>query len=63
MTDYRSAAVSAIPAWIGDQRDPKAWAKRIMYREERKCSELTPIQVEFAKMALGLATSKNDKKG
>lgn len=32
--------------------DHKAWARRIMYREERKDPDLLTIQVKFAKMAL-----------
>lgn len=35
-------------------RDYKAWAKRIIYREERGDKELLAIQVKFAKMALDI---------
>lgn len=35
-------------------RDYKAWAKRINYRDERGDKDLLPIQVKFARMALGL---------
>lgn len=35
-----------------EQRDHKAWAKRIMYREERGDKELSAIQVQFAKQAM-----------
>jgi hypothetical protein len=37
-------------------RDDKAWAKRILYREERGDKSLTPIQVRFARDAIGRTT-------
>lgn len=33
-------------------RDYKAWAKRIIYREEHGDKEVTPIQIKFAREAL-----------
>jgi hypothetical protein len=33
-------------------RDCKAWAKRILFREERGDKTLMPIQVRFAKEAM-----------
>lgn len=62
MSDYRSAAEAQFPYLIGEnQRDHMAWAKRIIYREERKDLLLLPIQVQFAKMALGLIEQPNKK--
>lgn len=62
MSDHRSAAEAQFPYLIGDnQRDHLAWAKRIMFREERKDSHLMPVQVQFAKMALGLIEQPNSK--
>lgn len=40
------------------QTDHKAWAKRILYREERGDKSLLAIQVKFAKMAIEEAEGK-----
>lgn len=62
MRDYRNEAAAQFPYLIGaDQRDHKAWAKRIMYREERKCSALTAHQVNEAKRALDIEKPENAK--
>lgn len=51
----RSEAEAYFPYLIGiEQRDHRAWAKRIMYREERGDKELMPIQVQFAKQAMNV---------
>lgn len=42
-------------------RDYKAWAKQIMYREERGDTELLAVQVTFAKEALGLTPPQQGK--
>lgn len=36
--------------------DHKAWAKQILYRSEKKDSDLTSIQIRFASEALGIRT-------
>lgn len=51
------------PAISANGRDDKAWAKRIIYREERGDKTLTTLQVQFAKMALGLIPNKTDNRG
>lgn len=38
--------------------DHKAWAKRIIYREERRDPTVTALQVRFAREALDLPTDK-----
>lgn len=61
MNDQRSAASAAFPDWIGDTRDHKAWAKRILFREQHGDTLLIPIQAQFAREALGLAEKKAAK--
>ena len=36
-------------------RDDRAWAKRILYREERGDKDLMPVQVQFAKKAMNVS--------
>jgi hypothetical protein len=36
--------------------DNLAWAKRILFREQHGDKDLMPIQVQFAKQALGKST-------
>lgn len=50
----REQAESAHPLRTTAGRDELAWAKRIMYREQHKDRDLMPIQVDFAKRALGI---------
>lgn len=55
MADYRSQAEALFPYLIAeDKRDHMAWAKRIMYRDEKGDKTLTHVQSQFAKMAMGL---------
>jgi hypothetical protein len=55
MRDYRSQAEAQFPYLTGaDQRDHKAWAKRIMYREQKGDTLLTHYQVKEARMALNV---------
>jgi hypothetical protein len=56
--DYRSEAAAQFPF---QNVDHLAWAKRILYREERKDSHLMSIQVQFARMALGLIKPPGQK--
>jgi hypothetical protein len=58
MADYRTEAQSAHPYNAVGGRDHLAWAKQIMYRDERKCSDLSAHQVKEAKMALGIDQPK-----
>lgn len=62
MNDYRSEAAAQFPFLLTSGHDHKAWAKRIMYRDERKDSNLTTHQVSEAKMALGLIPMPNEGK-
>lgn len=50
----RSAAEARFPLLTVNGRDERAWAKRIMYREQLKDRTLMPIQVQFAKIALNV---------
>lgn len=52
MNDQRNAASAAFPDWIGTVRDYKAWAKRILYREQHGDTLLMPIQTQFAREAM-----------
>lgn len=56
-----SEAAAAHPYAIVGGYDQKAWAKRIIFREQRKDPMLLPVQVLFAKQALGLI-QQNEKK-
>ena len=56
--DYRSEAAAQFPF---QNVDHLAWAKRILYREERKDSHLMSIHVQFARMALGLIKPPGQK--
>lgn len=58
MSDWRNAASAAHPDWIGTTRDHKAWAKRILFREQHKDATLLPIQVQFAKQAMEIPEDK-----
>lgn len=59
MNDYRSAASAAHPDWLGTVRDHKAWAKRILFREQHGDSLLIPIQSQFAREALDMVEQKS----
>lgn len=50
----REEAVLAYPYLTPTGHDYMAWAKRIMFREQRKDATLLPIQVQLAKHALGI---------
>mgnify|MGYP003578625315 CR=1 FL=1 len=52
MSDFREAAAARHPFATTAGHDHMAWAKRILYRVERGCTFLTPIQVAFARQAL-----------
>jgi hypothetical protein len=54
MSDQRSAASAAHPDWIGEVRDHKAWAKRLVYRVIHGDKDVSSLQERFAKEALGL---------
>lgn len=53
------AAKLAHPAVTPQGRDFKAWARQILYREEHGDKELTALQVNFAREALGLSATNN----
>lgn len=53
-------AATAHPFSNSNGYDHKAWAKRIMHREERRDPDLTSIQVKFARMALDLPDPKTE---
>jgi hypothetical protein len=64
MRDLRSEAAAQFPYLIAnDVRDHKAWAKRIMHREERGDTLLTHYQVKEARMALGQEKKPDEQKG
>lgn len=46
------------PAVSVNGRDYKAWAKRIVYREEQGDKAVTPIQIKFAREALDMVKQK-----
>lgn len=50
----RKEAESRFPYLTTNGNDHKAWAKRILYREERKDSSLSVLQIKFAREAMGL---------
>lgn len=62
MSDYRSEAEAAFPLRSTTALDHMAWAKRIVYREERGDTNLMPVQVQFAKMALGMIEMPNGQR-
>lgn len=62
MADYRGEAQGAHPYNAVGGRDHLAWAKQIMYRDSRKCSELTAHQVNEAKRALGINQPTKENK-
>lgn len=54
-TAIRLEAESKFPYLLtGEQRDHKAWAKRILHRESRGDKSLTALQVNFAKQAMNV---------
>lgn len=55
-----SEARAAYPYATSAGFDFKAWAKRIIYREEHGDKELTSLQVKFAREAMDM---KDDKAG
>ena len=58
MSDFTMEARAQHPTNTAQGRDYKAWAKQIMYREQRGDTELTSIQVNFAKQALDIEAPK-----
>lgn len=54
MTDFITMARAAHPTNTAMGRDYKAWAKQIMFREERGDKNLLAVQVTFARIALGI---------
>lgn len=54
-TTIRLEAEAKFPYLLtGEQRDHKAWAKRILHREMRGDKELSALQVNFAKQAMNV---------
>jgi len=49
----------AVPLMTVNGRDEKAWAKRLIWRLENGDTELMPIQIQFAKEALGIPCNQN----
>lgn len=47
-------AAGAHPLHSTKGTDHKAWAKRILYREQRKDPSITALQVNFAREALDI---------
>lgn len=55
MNIYEEQAIESFPRdFVGGGRDFKAWAKRILWREEHGDKSLLSIQVKFAKMAMDI---------
>lgn len=54
MIDYRSEAAARFPFNTTAGHDHMAWAKRFQFRIERNDKTLLPIQVAFARQALGI---------
>lgn len=50
----QSAAEARFPLLTVNGRDEKAWAKRILYREDLRDKTLMSIQVQFAKQAMNV---------
>lgn len=48
----RQQAEAEIPYATAHGADPKAWAKRFVYRHERGDKTLLPVQIQFAYLAL-----------
>jgi hypothetical protein len=51
-------AADAIPYRGEHHVDHKAWAKRIVWREQKGDKELLPIQIRFAREALDIKTEE-----
>jgi hypothetical protein len=49
---FELEAAARFPAVTTAGRDYKAWAKRILYRDEKGDKTLLSIQVKFAKQAM-----------
>lgn len=58
MTYIRDEANEKYPTVTAAGTDHKAWAKRIVYRDEKDDKTLSHIQVKFAREALGLGEKK-----
>lgn len=56
----QQAAESRYPLLTVNGRDDRAWAKRILYRNELRDKTLIPIQVQFAKMAMKVTEEKGE---
>lgn len=55
MTALEDAALAQYPKdFVGGGRDYKAWAKRILYREEHGDKSLLSVQIKFAQMAMNV---------
>ncbi len=49
----KEKAARLFPMGADEARDHKAWAKRLVWRHQQGDSTLRPIQVRFAREALG----------
>lgn len=56
----QQAAEARYPLLTVNGRDDRAWAKRILYRNELRDKTLIPIQVQFAKMAMNVTEQKGE---
>lgn len=54
MLHHEAKAAEAFPVHTHYGTDYKAWAKRINHRFENGDKTLMPVQITFARMALGL---------
>jgi hypothetical protein len=54
----RAEAEARHPVVSSQGRDPRAWAKRIIYRAERNDKSLLHVQIQFAYEAMGLEVPK-----
>lgn len=52
-------AAALYPVLTTNGRDYLAWARRIIYRHQRKDADLLHVQVQFAYQALNMAPPKD----
>jgi hypothetical protein len=58
MTHLREQAASRYPFNTSAGFDHKAWAKRILWREQHGDTGLLSVQVKFAREAMGMEGTK-----
>lgn len=62
MLHHEAKAAEAFPIYTTHGKDFMAWAKRLNHRFENGDKTLMPVQITFARMALGIIPFPGEQK-